>query len=43
VSDESGTSFVPSLAKSVGFGHGGKIKGFNPKDVIKPLSGGGVL
>jgi len=43
VSDESGTSFVPSLAKSVGFGHGGKIKGFNPKDVIKPSASGGVL
>lgn len=43
VSDESGTSFVPSLAKSVGFGQGGKIKGYNPKDVIKPSNSGGVL
>jgi hypothetical protein len=44
ISDESGTSFVPSLAKSVGFGHTGKIKGFDPKEVIKPAIGnGGVL
>jgi hypothetical protein len=42
-SDESGTSFVPSLAKSVGFGQGGKIKSYDPKDVTKPLSDGGVL
>jgi DNA-directed RNA polymerase subunit beta' len=38
--DESGTSFVPSLAKSIGFGQGGKIKGYNPKEIIKPNSGG---
>jgi len=43
VSDEAGTSFVPSLAKSVGFGQGGKIKGYNIKDVIKPPTAGGVL
>lgn len=42
-SDESGTSFVPSLAKSVGFGQGGKIKSYDPKEVAKPSSDGGVL
>ena len=42
-SDESGTSFVPSLAKSVGFGQGGKIKSYDPKEVAKPLGDGGVL
>lgn len=44
VSDESGTSFVPSLAKSVGFGQSGKIRGYDPKDVLKPDNTGvGVL
>lgn len=43
ISDETGTSFVPSLAKSVGFGSTGKIKGYDPKGVIKPTDNGGVL
>jgi hypothetical protein len=43
IADESGTSFVPSLAKTIGFGQGGKIKGYNPKEVIKPTTEGGVL
>lgn len=41
--DEAGTSFVPSLAKSVGFGQGGKIKGYNPKEIQKPNTSNGVL
>lgn len=43
-SDETGTSFVPSLAKSVGFGQGGKIQSYDPKQVAKPTdTTGGVL
>jgi len=43
-SDEKGTSFVPSLAKSVGFGEQGKIKGYDPKQIVKPTQAtGGVL
>ena len=43
VSDESGTSFVPSLAKSVGFGHGGVIRGFDPKSIVRPTANTGVI
>jgi DNA-directed RNA polymerase subunit beta' len=43
IADESGTSFVPSLAKSVGFGQSGKIKGFDPKEIAKPNESTGVL
>jgi hypothetical protein len=36
VAYEKGTSYVPSLAKSIGFGTQGPVKGFNPKEIIKP-------
>jgi hypothetical protein len=34
-SDETGTSFVPSLARSSEFGRVGKVKGWDPKQIIK--------
>lgn len=46
VSDEQGTSYVPSLAKAVDFGRKGPVKGYDPKqlNVGKPdQESGGVL
>lgn len=34
-SNELGTSFVPGLARAESFGHIGKTKGWNPKEVVK--------
>jgi hypothetical protein len=33
VSDEQGTSYVPSLAKAVDFGRKGPVKGYNTKQL----------
>lgn len=41
VSDPLGTSFVPALANPVNFGRQGKVRGYDPKDVVP--STGGVL
>ena len=47
VSDEKGTSYVPSLAKAVDFGKSGPVKGFKvekPKsEILKPIENDGVL
>jgi hypothetical protein len=33
ISDEQGTSYVPSLAKAVDFGRKGPVKGYNTKQL----------
>jgi len=38
VSDEEGTSYVPSLARGVDFGKSPPIKGWNPADLINQMS-----
>jgi DNA-directed RNA polymerase subunit beta' len=44
VSEEAGTSYVPSLAKAVDFGRKGVVKGFDVKDLGKmPDSNKGVM
>lgn len=46
VSDEQGTSYVPSLAKAVDFGRKGQVKGYDPKQLnVGPpdQENGGVL
>jgi hypothetical protein len=44
ISDEAGTSYVPSLAKAVDFGRKGKVKGFDVNELGKvPEQSKGVL